>query len=284
MLAFFIRIFIILAVIVGSHFAARGIRLLSQKFIRSRVVSQTKVKTLTSFITSSTMFVLYFLVFGFVLRELGVSLTSYFASATVIGLAVSFGLQGVVQDVIMGLTVVISDLLDVGDMVEIGGQVGIVEDIGIRFTVLVNFTGAKVFIPNRTLMNVINYPWGYVRAFLDVRLPSEPELATQAEAQVKKLAKAAHDQFPGIILVRPGFYECEYTTGDYKYFRVKFRIWPGQGAVIEGFVKQHIVQALRQLDPTYADWMVVVYYRAEPKHKAPDRLLPRPSALQKEEK
>jgi hypothetical protein len=131
---------------------------------------------------------------------------------------------------------------------------------------------------------VINYPWGYVRAFLDVRLPSEPELATQAEAQVKKLAKAAHDQFPGIILVRPGFYECEYTTGDYKYFRVKFRIWPGQGAVIEGFVKQHIVQALRQLDPTYADWMVVVYYRAEPKHKAPDRLLPRPSALQKEEK
>jgi hypothetical protein len=84
MLAFFIRIFIILAVIVGSYFVARGIRLLSQKFIRSRVVSQTKVKTLTSFITSSTMFVLYFLVFGFVLRELGVSLTSYFASATVI--------------------------------------------------------------------------------------------------------------------------------------------------------------------------------------------------------
>jgi hypothetical protein len=113
----------------------------------------------------------------------------------------------------MGLTAVLSDLLDVGDMADVGGQVGIVQHIGIRFTELINFSGAKIFIPNRTITSVINYPNGYVRVFLDVRLPNSTEVVKQAEVQVKTLAKAAYEQFPGIILLRPMFFECEQTVG-----------------------------------------------------------------------
>jgi small-conductance mechanosensitive channel len=273
------RILLILVVAGGAHLAVLGILTISRKVLRFRISSQMKIQTLTSFTTSVTMFVLYFLAFGFALHELGISLSAYLASASVIGLAVSFGSQGVVQDVIMGLTVVLSDLLDVGDMADVGGQVGIVENIGIRFTEIVNFSGAKIFIPNRTITNVINYPNGYMRVFLDVRLPDNDEVAKQAEAQVRTLAKAAYEQFPGIILLKPTFFECERTTGNYAYIRVKFRIWPGQSSVVETFVKQNIVQAMRQLDPTYAEWMVAVHYRAEPKHKTPERLLPRPAAL-----
>jgi small conductance mechanosensitive channel len=98
---------------------------------------------------------MYFVAVGLVLKEFGISLTAYFASATIIGLAVGFGSQGLVQDVVNGLTVVFSDLFDVGDMVEIAGQTGFVQKIGIRFTVLNNFMGAEVFIPNRTIANVV---------------------------------------------------------------------------------------------------------------------------------
>ena len=59
---------------------------------------------------------------------------------------------------------------------------------------------------------------------------------------------------------------------------------PRQGTILETVGKQTVVQALRQLDTTYADWMVTVYYRAEPKGGDPTRQLPRPAALQQRAK
>src|SRR5690606_22150626 len=58
--------------------------------------------------------------------------TTYFASASVIALAIGFGSQGIVQDVVTGLTLIFSDLIDVGDMVEISGQSGVVRSISMR--------------------------------------------------------------------------------------------------------------------------------------------------------
>jgi small-conductance mechanosensitive channel len=275
------RILLIVAVTFGAHLAVVGVRWLSRRLLRSAPASQAKLQTLTGFGASVLVFVLYFLALGFVLRELGISLTAYLASASIIGLAVSFGSQGLVQDVIMGLTVVFSDLLDVGDIVEMGGQVGIVESVGIRFTVIVSFTGAQIYVPNRTIANVINYPRGYVRAFLDVRLPDDPRQAEAAQAKVKELTQAAYEQFPGILLLPPSIEAREETSAGYAYLRVKFRIWPGQGALVETTVKQSLVQALRELDSAYADWMVAVHYRAEPRSKDPERRLPRPAVLRR---
>ncbi len=62
------------------------------------------------------------------------SLKTYLASASIMGLAIGFGSQGLVQDVVTGVTLVFSDLIDVGEMVEISGQTGIVRSIGMRFT------------------------------------------------------------------------------------------------------------------------------------------------------
>ena len=56
-----------------------------------------------------------------------ISLTAYFASATVIGLAVGFGLQGFVQDLVIGLTLIFSDALNIGEVVKLGDEIGKVE-------------------------------------------------------------------------------------------------------------------------------------------------------------
>ncbi len=274
-----VRVLLVAGVTGLSHLLAVLIRGMTRRFLAPRMQSEAKLLTVTGFVTSVAVFAIYFGAFGFVLSELGVSLTTYLASASVIGLAVSFGSQGVVQDVITGLTVVFSDLLDVGEMVEIGGQVGIVESVGMRFTVLINFSGARVYVPNRSIMNVINYPKGYIRAYLDAQLPADPELGEQAEARVSALARSAHGQFPGILLLPPTVEGRVETGASLRPLRVKFRIWPGQGAVIEGPVKASVVQALKQIDPTYADWMVAIHYRSEPQDADPRKQLPRPSAL-----
>ncbi len=273
------RLALIVGVAIAAHGVVLGVRALGRRVLRTRARSNTKVHTVTGFVSSLLVFAIYFGAVGFALTELGVSLTTYLASASVIGLAVSFGSQGVVQDVITGLTVVFSDLLDVGDMVDIGGQVGIVEDVGMRFTVLVNFSGALVFVPNRSIANVISYPSGYVRAYLDARFPADPSTHDDCERRLRDLAQAAYEQYPGILLLPPTVEGRFETRGGTSYLRIKFRIWPGQGAVLENAVKAALTQSLRQIDEAYADWMVTVHYRAEPRDPSAKKLLPRPAAL-----
>lgn len=272
----FLRLATIILIAVTAHLVAVGIQHVSRMILLGRMKSESKVLTVTGFSTSVVIFSIYFAAFGFVLSELGISLATYLASASVIGLAVSFGSQGVVQDVINGLTVVFSDLIDVGDMVEIGGQIGIVESVGMRFTTLINFSGARVYVPNRSISNVSNYPRGYIRAFLDVRLPTDEAASAEAESILPTLVQSAYQQYPGILLLPPSVVGRFETAGDYRYVRIKFRIWPGQGALIEGTVKTSIVAALRKWDASYADWMVSVHYRAEPAGTDPAVRLPRP--------
>jgi small-conductance mechanosensitive channel len=61
-----------------------------------------RVQSLATLLTSAIVFALYFLIMGLILAEFGVSLTAYLASASVLGLAIGFGSQGVVQDVVTG--------------------------------------------------------------------------------------------------------------------------------------------------------------------------------------
>jgi small conductance mechanosensitive channel len=268
---------IIAGVALGAHLVTVLIRGASRRLLESRLHSETKARTVTGFATSVVVFAIYFGAFGFALAELGISLATYLASASVIGLAVSFGSQGVVQDVITGLTLVFSDLLDVGDMVEIGGQVGIVESVGMRFTVLVNFSGARVFVPNRSIASVVSYPRGYVRAYMDVRVPAEA--ATGIEERLERLARSAYEQYPGILLAPPTMEGRSKAPAGYSFVRIKFRIWPGQGAVLESAVRAAVTQAMKECDPGYADWMVSVHYRSESTSRDPRKRLPRPSAL-----
>ena len=276
------RLMWIAVIAVAAHLGVIIIRHLTRRVLSSRLGSEAKAQTVTGFAQSMLVFVLYFGAFGFGLDELGVPLTTYLAGASVIGLAVSFGSQGVVQDVITGLTVVFSDLLDVGDMANVGGQVGIVESIGIRFTTLIGFSGERVFVPNRTIANVVNYPHGYIRVYMDAQVPSAEQSAqVQTTRLAESIASAAFEQYRGVLLVAPtveGFRETEAGCG---YVRIKFRVWPGQGQLIEGPIKEGLASALKQLDPSYAPWMVSVYYRAEPPESEPHKRLPRPAVLRK---
>jgi small conductance mechanosensitive channel len=218
---------------------------------------------------------MYFVAVGIVLKEFGISLTAYLASATIIGLAVGFGSQGLVQDVVTGLTVILSDLFDVGDMVEIAGQTGIVQKVGIRFTVLTNFMGAEVFIPNRTIANVVRYERGYVRAIADINLLGDSVIAKQIEDRVCSIVEATYEQFPGILMTPPTIEGRVKTSSGKDFLRVKFRIWPGQGGPLEAGFKREVVESLKGIDPAYSDWMVVLTYEVEKKPVTVQRPVPR---------
>lgn len=227
--------------------------------------SVSKAKTVASLGISIAVFALYFGAFGLVLKEFHVSLKAYLASASVIGLAIGFGSQGLVQGVVTGLTLVFSDFFDVGDVVEISGQTGIVRRVGMRFTVLENSFGAEIFIPNRTISNVVNYPLGYVRAIVDITLPNDPDIADRMEEKVASLLKSTAEQIPGIFRMPPGTEGRFRTSSGKEFLRVKFCLWPGRGGPIETTFKQEVVQALKAIDTSYGEWMVTVNYEVEKK-------------------
>jgi small-conductance mechanosensitive channel len=94
----------ILGIVGAAHLLVLLIRRLGQQVMTSRVsTSFSKVRTVTSLTVSVAVFAMYFVAVGMVLREFGISLTAYLASASIIGLAVGFGSQGLVQDVVSGL-------------------------------------------------------------------------------------------------------------------------------------------------------------------------------------
>ena len=268
------RLALIVALALLVHMAVKSTRHVSEWIIHKGraqktpldfVTQEPKFVTVIQFIANSVTFVMYFLALGLVLQEFGVQLTSYLASASIVALAISFGSQGLVQDVVIGLTLIFSDAMDVGDMVEIFGSttvIGRVEEIGLRFTTVRNFYNQVVFIPNRTIANVSRFPHGGVLAYADVQVPAgtERERAVQA---IQNVAKGIWAQFGAIILSEPMVGPVETVEhGGWDFVRVHFTIWPGQGSLIEVTFRQQIVSAMRTFQPDYADWQVPVTYRA----------------------
>ncbi|HEV2694664.1 MAG TPA: mechanosensitive ion channel domain-containing protein [Verrucomicrobiae bacterium] len=229
------------------------------------VTEKPKFITVTQLIVSAVTFIIYFLAVGLVLIAVfhfnDTFLKTYLSSAAVIGLALSFGLQGLVQDIVTGITLILSNAIDVGDIVDLSGVIGRVERIGLRFTKVINFFNQEIFIPNRNIANVARFQRGGVYAYADVQIS---KLADQAKAAqlIHEVACGVWAQFGAIILNEPELSNIQTASpGGWNYLRIQFRIWPGQ-TLIETAFRPQMVSAMKQLDPNYADWMIAVTYRA----------------------
>lgn len=262
----FEKLLLVIAVAALAHIFVRLVRYFTSHAMGlSSRHSNRKVTSLLSLISSALIFGIYFAALGFVMNELGMPITAYLASASIIGLAVGFGSQGLVQDVVTGLTSIFSDIYDLGDMVEIGGQVGVVRKIGLRFLEIESPLGARVMFPNRSIISVVNYRRGYLRCIVDITIPhSTPEDNVESVCErLMTLAHGVHEQFPGILLTPPSRIGLKTNASGRSYLRLKFRIWPGRGAPIEQSFKQEATQEMRLLEPSYKEWMVAIYNEVE---------------------
>jgi moderate conductance mechanosensitive channel len=266
-----IHILFVLGLAFVVHLAVKIVRHTSEWSINKRhakknpfgfMTQQPKFVTLTRLIVSAVTFVIYFLAVGFVLVEaFHVNLTTYLASASVIGLAVSFGSQSLVQDLVTGVTLIFSNVIDVGDIVDLSGTVGRVERIGLRFTKLINFNDQEIFVPNRNIGNVSRFPHGGVHAYADIQIPAQGDQEKIVQV-IAEVARGTWVQFGGTILNEPVFGKVEATRpGGWNFLRVQFEIWPSQGALIETTFRQQLTYAMKKFDPNYADWMITVTYR-----------------------
>lgn len=332
------RILLIAMLAMAAHFVVRGVRFVGERLIAPSGTSRDallkgypKAATIITILVSALTFIVYFGAVGLVLREFGVNLATYLASASVIGLAVGFGSQGLVQDIVIGLTLIFSDVLNVGEVVDLSGQTGRVDRIGLRFTCLVNLHDQVVYVPNRNITQINRYRNGYIRAYVDIQLPTPtaaptedsmvdapssgetasastslpageaapsaaddspaaspevtpdaasgydetegdaavgeglaPERVQAIQDHILSVARGMHAAHSAIVLTPPEFLGIHTAhPGAWRYLRLKFRLWPGQGALIETTFRQRVLALLKATDPGYADWMITVTYRAD---------------------
>ncbi len=121
------------------------------------------------------------------LPEFGFDVTPFEAAAAVGSLALGFGAQNLVKDIINGFFVVLEDQYVVGDMIQLNGETGRVEHLTLRRTVLRNIGGAMVTVPNSLVGQVANLSRDWSQAFVDVTVPSD-EMVGRALATLEKLS------------------------------------------------------------------------------------------------
>jgi len=142
-----------------------------QSVIEGKVPDQAKIKR-ASTLTNVLGDVLRVLIAGIgittILAHLGIDLGPLLVTAGIGGLAIGFGAQSLVKDVLSGFFILLENQVRVGDVVNIAGVGGLVEDVGLRTISLRDLSGNVHIVPNGTITTVTNMTMGYSCYVFDV--------------------------------------------------------------------------------------------------------------------
>ncbi len=140
-------------------------------------LDERRANTLEALLRSMVRYVVYFIAAVTILQLFGVPVESVLTTAGIAGVAVAFGAQSLVRDVITGFFILMEDQFQVGDRVSIAGITGKVEEIGLRVTKVRDFGGGLHIIPNGKIENVTNYNSGPMLALVDVPIAYDNDLS-----------------------------------------------------------------------------------------------------------
>ncbi len=132
------------------------------------VEAQKRAETLGSVVKYVLSVVIMVVAFMMLLKELGIDIGPILAAAGIVGLAVGFGSQQLVQDVISGFFILLEDQIRVGDVVTLGDKGGIVEKVNLRMTILRDLAGNVHFIRNGQIGTVTNMTKEFSRYVFEV--------------------------------------------------------------------------------------------------------------------
>ena len=161
-----------------------------------------RANTLIPLLQNISRYVIYFIASAMALKKFGVDTTAIIASAGVVGLAVGFGAQSFVKDVISGAFIFFEGTVSVGDTITVGEHSGTVEAINLRNIHLRKFSGELRVIPNGEVSNFGNFNKGFMRAVVEVGVAYEQDVEKGMKA-LEKIADKWVEENKDIVLEPP---------------------------------------------------------------------------------
>ncbi len=180
-----------LALRLAKRFSAGLIRLIIRK--KEDEEFQKRTTTLGNIVRYALISIIVAISGITVLREVGINIGPILATAGIGGLAIGFGAQSLVKDVISGFFILMEDQIRVGDVVEIGGKSGSVEKISLKTTVLRDLAGNVHYVPNGQISVVTNMTKEYSRYVFEIGVAYKEDVDEVMEIIKKIDEEMRHD-------------------------------------------------------------------------------------------
>lgn len=224
----------------------------------------TRKGTLLLLLRKFVLVVLVVIVTMIMLSEMGIDIGPMIAGAGIVGLAIGFGAQTLVKDIISGVFFLIDDAFRIGDYVESGGLRGTVEHISIRSMRLRHHRGPVHTIPFGDMGSVTNYSRDYHILKLDFRVRYDTDI-DKVRKIIKKINKDIQkdEKLAAGLLGKVKSQGVRSMDDSAMIMRVKFKTIPGQQFLVRREVFQRMQQAFREQGIEFAHRNVTVYLPPE---------------------
>jgi small-conductance mechanosensitive channel len=252
-----VALFAVIATRAIRWIAARISRRIGESDDRDKTVRSESVKhrqAVASVISSVAISLLYMLVAVDIANQLGLPLGSLVAPAAVLGAALGFGAQRIVQDLLSGFFIITEKQYGFGDLVELsvngGGEArGTVEDVTLRVTKLRTGDGEVFTVPNGLIVKSLNLSKDWARAVIDIPVPTSADI-NKVNDVLRTVTTAAtkDDGLPDLLLDEPQLMGVESIERDTVNLRMVARTLPGKQFEVGRKLRALVVSALRRED------------------------------------
>lgn len=206
-------------------------------------LEEKRLHTLSKLFKSIVSYVLYFIGIITCLDMIGFSVTTIIAGAGVVSLAVAFGAQSIVQDLMSGIVIVLEDQYAVGEYVQIDTVQGQVKEIGMKTTKVQTVDGHLMIIANGSIGKVINYSRAAQRGFVDVGIAYEENLE-HAIAVMQQACDKVAQQYQDDLEEQPNVVGAIALADSAVTVRATFTAWNWKQLPIERELRKEIKTAL----------------------------------------
>lgn len=218
----------------------------TREALPSRIRAQ-QLRTIAAVIHSVGVFIIYFFALLQILEKLDVNVGPFLASAGIAGLAIGFGAQTLVHDVINGFFIILENIYDLGDVVKIAGVQGTVEYMSLRKTVLRDDTGALHSVPNSEIKIISNMTRDWAQVALHVAVDYG-----ESSDRVIELLKQVGDEleqdpeYGQYIVARPDVPGIERVNGSEVDYLMVTKTRPGKQYAIRRELRRRIKACFEQ--------------------------------------
>ncbi|PZT56169.1 mechanosensitive ion channel family protein [Paenibacillus silvae] len=205
-------------------------------------VNPRRFVTIGELLKNATSITCNFIMILLLLSEIDVQVGPLLASAGVLGLAIGFGAQGLVKDVITGFFIILEDQFAVGDVIQTGSYKGTVEVIGLRTTKLVSWQGEVHIIPNGTIASVTNYSMSNSLAVVDI--PMKADLTLDESVHLVKQSLAGIEERNLNIVKVPDVLGIQSMSTSEYVIRIVSECMPNSRASVERQIQGDVKKIL----------------------------------------
>jgi len=256
-----------------SWLVLRAVRAVGARLVRraedkdpNRVSEEERrAQTLASILTYATRVLVFAIIALVVLREVGTDITPFLTGAGIAGVALGFGAQSLVKDVLAGVFILTEEHFRVGDVVELAGKSGVVERVNLRTTLLRSMDGAVHIVPNGQITVATNMSFRWSRAVLDLQLGYDTDLE-KVETILRKIAAdmKADPQWSKDLLEEPEITGVESFNESSINIRVMVKTQPLRQWDVARQLRRRIKREFDQAGVQMPFPQRVIHYKAMP--------------------